>query len=93
MTRTLLCCAAAALLLVIVCGYQSMRRGQERLRAANGALERALRARTAALATTSHELRTPLNGILGMAQVILADPTLSGGSASAWRLSWTLGRA
>jgi signal transduction histidine kinase len=39
---------------------------------ANGALEKALRARTEFLATTSHEIRTPLNGILGMTQVILS---------------------
>ena len=40
----------------------------------NGALEKALAAKTEFLATTSHEIRTPLNGILGMTQVMLADP-------------------
>ena len=43
--------------------------------------ERALAAdaaKTRFLATVSHEVRTPLNGILGMAQVMLADPKLDG---------------
>ncbi len=43
----------------------------------NRQLERALAAKTEFLASTSHELRTPLNGILGMAQIMLADSALS----------------
>lgn len=43
----------------------------------NRQLERALAAKTEFLASTSHELRTPLNGILGMAQIMLADGALS----------------
>ena len=42
----------------------------------NDALGKALAAKTEFLATTSHEIRTPLNGILGMTQVMLADPKL-----------------
>ena len=53
----------------------------------NGALGKALAAKTEFLATTSHEIRTPLNGILGMTQVMLADraarrPRRATGSAS-----------
>lgn len=43
----------------------------------NRQLEQALAAKTEFLASTSHELRTPLNGILGMTQVMLADPAAS----------------
>ncbi len=40
-------------------------------------LETALAAKTEFLASTSHELRTPLNGILGMAQILLADAAIA----------------
>lgn len=43
----------------------------------NTALDQANQVKTAFLATTSHELRTPLNGVLGIAQVMLADDGLS----------------
>ncbi|MBL8773778.1 MAG: tetratricopeptide repeat protein [Phenylobacterium sp.] len=63
--------------------FLSIRRSRNEVRDANGklskanaALEKAVQARTEFLATTSHEIRTPLNGILGMTQVILADPRL-----------------
>ncbi len=76
--------AAAALVLgLLLFGYIAMRRSRDavrtanvRLASSNQALERALQAKTEFLATTSHEIRTPLNGVLGMAQVILADRTL-----------------
>ena len=64
-------------------GLVTIRRSRDRVRAANielgvanTALEKALAAKTEFLATTSHEIRTPLNGILGMTQVMLADPGL-----------------
>lgn len=44
----------------------------------NRELEAALLAKTQFLATTSHEIRTPLNGVLGMTQVLLADPAVVG---------------
>lgn len=44
----------------------------------NHELEAALLAKTQFLATTSHEIRTPLNGVLGMTQVLLADPAVVG---------------
>jgi len=44
----------------------------------NAELERALAAKTRFLATTSHEIRTPLNGILGMAEVLLRDGSVTG---------------
>ena len=53
----------------------AMRRKRNQLAVTNTELERALAARTEFLASTSHEIRTPLNGILGMTQVMLADPT------------------
>jgi len=65
-------------------GYVSIRRSRNQVRAtnvelsaSNVALEKALKARTDFLATTSHEIRTPLNGVLGMAQVLLADRRIS----------------
>lgn len=64
-------------------GIVTLRRSRNQVRAANidlaasnTALEKALAAKTEFLATTSHEIRTPLNGILGMAQVMLADRAL-----------------
>ena len=48
-----------------------------RLNAANDSLEQALKAKSEFLATTSHEIRTPLNGILGVTQVLLADPNIT----------------
>ena len=66
-------------------GIIAIRRSRNEERAAkdalaetNNALARALAAKTEFLATTSHEIRTPLNGILGMTQVMLADPQLPG---------------
>ncbi|HEX8382043.1 MAG TPA: ATP-binding protein [Sphingomonas sp.] len=83
-TRTLmfsaLLAAAAIIFSVLLFGYFALRRSRDAVAAANtsltdvnGALEKALKAKTEFLATTSHEIRTPLNGILGMTQVLLAD--------------------
>ncbi len=67
----------------LLIGLIVVRRSRDKVRAANtdlgfanAALGKALAAKTEFLATTSHEIRTPLNGILGMTQVMLADPTL-----------------
>lgn len=76
--------AAVALLIgLLTFGLITIRRSRNEVRAANvglgianASLEKALAAKTEFLATTSHEIRTPLNGILGMTQVMLADPAL-----------------
>jgi signal transduction histidine kinase len=73
-----------ALMLVVAVGVIGIllvrlartRRECARLAAADAVTQRALRTRSEFLATTSHEIRTPLNGILGMTQVLLADPML-----------------
>ncbi|WP_255586650.1 ATP-binding protein [Hephaestia mangrovi] len=69
---------------MLVFGIVTIRRSRNEERAAkdalaetNDALAKALAAKTEFLATTSHEIRTPLNGILGMTQVMLADPKLA----------------
>lgn len=74
---------AIAIVGLLSFGIVTLRRSRNQVRAANidlaasnTALEKALAAKTEFLATTSHEIRTPLNGILGMAQVMLADRSL-----------------
>lgn len=69
---------------IVLFAFFTMRRSRDRVRAANvalaasnSALATALNAKTEFLATTSHEIRTPLNGILGMTQVLLADPKVT----------------
>ena len=73
----------ALVIVLLGAGLFTIRRSRNRVRAANAdlnttnaKLEKALAAKTEFLATTSHEIRTPLNGILGMTQVMIADPAL-----------------
>ena len=75
--------AVAVVIALLAIGLVTIRRSRDQVRAANddlattnSALGKALAAKTEFLATTSHEIRTPLNGILGMTQVMLADPKL-----------------
>ncbi|MGA1800126.1 ATP-binding protein [Sphingomonas sp. 4RDLI-65] len=76
--------AVAVVIAMLAFGIVTLRRSRDQVRAANAdlavtnsALGKALAAKTEFLATTSHEIRTPLNGILGMTEVMLADPKLS----------------
>lgn len=75
--------AVALVIALLAFGIVKLRRSRDQVRAANAGLEesnaalgKALAAKTEFLATTSHEIRTPLNGILGMTQVMVADPAL-----------------
>ncbi|WP_375427238.1 sensor histidine kinase [uncultured Sphingomonas sp.] len=75
--------AAAIVLGLLLLGLFTIRRSRDAVRVANGDLEatngalgKALAARTEFLATTSHEIRTPLNSILGMTEVMLTDDAL-----------------
>jgi signal transduction histidine kinase len=68
--------AGFTLLIIAMLGFGlfTIRRSRDALAKSNSALGKALEVKTEFLATTSHEIRTPLNGILGMTQVMLADP-------------------
>ena len=55
-------------------GLRDLKKREEALTRARDAANAANQAKTAFLATMSHEIRTPLNGVLGMAQVMAADP-------------------
>ncbi|WP_235512703.1 sensor histidine kinase [Sphingomonas sp. Leaf17] len=75
--------ATLVVIALLAFGIVTLRRSRNAVRSANTdlattniALGKALAAKTEFLATTSHEIRTPLNGILGMAQVMLADRRL-----------------
>ena len=92
--------AGVAVFLATLTGFLYMRRSRNRIRAArdqlalaNVSLEKALAAKTEFLATTSHEIRTPLNGILGMTQVVLADPDVRGKLRDRVNLVQTAGEA
>lgn len=83
LTITLLL-AGLIVMALITHAFFTMRRSRNQIQAVNtvleetnGALEKALKAKTEFLATTSHEIRTPLNGILGMTQVMLADSRIT----------------
>jgi len=82
---TALALAGAIVLGLVTFAFFSIRRSRNEVRAANTVLtevnvqlEKALKAKTDFLAMTSHEIRTPLNGILGMTQVMLANPDIRG---------------
>lgn len=68
--------ALGTLLVVTIRARNRARRDEARLAVTNVQLEHALAAKSEFLASTSHEMRTPLNGIIGMSQILLADPGL-----------------
>ncbi|MBS0297752.1 MAG: tetratricopeptide repeat protein [Proteobacteria bacterium] len=78
--------------------FLNMRRSRNQIRLVNAELEQsndalhaALAARSEFLASTSHEIRTPLHGILGMTQVLLTDPDITGEARERLKLVQTSG--
>ena len=76
---------AVSVAVVLAFYLRSLRRSRDAIRAVNAQLtvvnaelNDALAVKSQFLATTSHEIRTPLNGVLGMTQVLLADPAVTG---------------
>ena len=55
----------------------ALKRANRDMAAANANAARATEAKSTFLARMSHELRTPLNGVLGLAQALARDPSLS----------------
>jgi len=91
--QLILLAGTAALLVIVLVAFFWIRRSRNQVRAANRslattnvALDEALQAKSAFLATTSHEIRTPLNGILGMTQVLLGRKALDQGVRDQVRL-------
>lgn len=68
--------AAGSILLVALTKEQAELRSTTALAAARDLATEASDQKTRFLARMSHELRTPLNGVLGLAQVLAADPDL-----------------
>jgi signal transduction histidine kinase len=68
--------AAASILLVALTKERAELRSTTALAAARDLANEASSQKTRFLARMSHELRTPLNGVLGLAQVLAADPEL-----------------
>ncbi len=69
---------APAALVCLLRDVTERQRHAEDLREAKQAAEAAAQAKSEFLATMSHEIRTPLNGVIGYADLLLEDRSLSG---------------